>query len=45
MDDRTQQAYDIMDDIQPDDTTPMGDNLLEAIAELNESKNINHESD
>ena len=35
MDERTQAAYDAMDDIQPEDLTPMGDNALESMAELN----------
>jgi len=38
MDERTQTAYDTMDDIQPDDKTPMGDNLLDSIKELNEGQ-------
>ena len=31
-----QQVYDMMDDIKPDDLTPMGDNALESLAELND---------
>lgn len=45
MDEKTAAAYETMDDIGPDELTPMGDNYLQSIKELNEGCNKEEKQD